>query len=310
MIFQDSIFFFLNLLLLLGGSGGVAITFFLYRKNNNPLVKIYFLALLFWTLNELVELVYFYITLILKINNDIVNLLQYDLQFVVAGILGLTFIFLVEGFIRKKFTRFERNLYFAVAVLVILPVVWLLNNFTTGIRIWEFVMPIKSILIFGLIFRLLYIFARSINLILNEDIKQLTKRLGLVSLILYPLVVLDAMQTSTSGYMFGVSMSLLFYFVFNIMWMRVSAKYITLPDIIRVSDDEPLGKYIEKFGISKREKEVIQLLLEGISYKAIADKLFISHETVKTHVNNIYKKSGVNNKVELINLIKKCVNTL
>lgn len=52
------------------------------------------------------------------------------------------------------------------------------------------------------------------------------------------------------------------------------------------------------------EVEVISLLSEGFLYKEIASKKFVSIETVKKHVSNIYRKLGVNNKIEAINIFK------
>ncbi len=53
--------------------------------------------------------------------------------------------------------------------------------------------------------------------------------------------------------------------------------------------------------LTEREKEVLELLSQGLLYKEIADKKFISIDTVKKHVGNIYRKLHVNNKVEAIN---------
>jgi DNA-binding NarL/FixJ family response regulator len=53
--------------------------------------------------------------------------------------------------------------------------------------------------------------------------------------------------------------------------------------------------------LTEREKEVLELLSLGLLYKEIADKKFISIDTVKKHVGNIYRKLHVNNKVEAIN---------
>lgn len=50
--------------------------------------------------------------------------------------------------------------------------------------------------------------------------------------------------------------------------------------------------------ISKREIEVLQLLVDGYNYKDIGDKLFISHNTVKKHVANIYAKLHVTTKAQ------------
>ncbi len=69
------------------------------------------------------------------------------------------------------------------------------------------------------------------------------------------------------------------------------------------SDKKYSDEKISSFNISPRENEVLNLLVKGKSYKEIAEKLFISLPTVKTHVTNIYKKMNIKNKIELINLI-------
>ena len=55
-----------------------------------------------------------------------------------------------------------------------------------------------------------------------------------------------------------------------------------------------------KENLSAREKEVLQWLSKGFSYKEIAQELFISIETVRTHIRNIYDKLHVANKVEAL----------
>jgi DNA-binding NarL/FixJ family response regulator len=54
----------------------------------------------------------------------------------------------------------------------------------------------------------------------------------------------------------------------------------------------------EENQLSSREKEVLQLLVEGHSHKAIAERLFISPHTVRTHLKNIYEKLHVHSKSE------------
>lgn len=56
--------------------------------------------------------------------------------------------------------------------------------------------------------------------------------------------------------------------------------------------------------LSSREKEVIALLGKGLSYQNIATELLISHETVKKHVNHIYRKLNVKSKVQALIKIK------
>lgn len=62
-----------------------------------------------------------------------------------------------------------------------------------------------------------------------------------------------------------------------------------------VSDEENLLNYL-----TQREEEVLDLLTHGITYKGVAQKLFISETTVKTHVNNIFQKLQVNDRTQAV----------
>ena len=52
--------------------------------------------------------------------------------------------------------------------------------------------------------------------------------------------------------------------------------------------------------LSEREIEVLQLVSQGLKNEEIAERLIVSLGTVKTHVNNIYGKLGVRNRVEAV----------
>jgi DNA-binding CsgD family transcriptional regulator len=58
---------------------------------------------------------------------------------------------------------------------------------------------------------------------------------------------------------------------------------------------------LKRFGISEREAEVLAFLARGRTYREIADSLFISLATIKTHVSHLYEKTGTRNKIELLN---------
>ncbi|MBN2775682.1 MAG: helix-turn-helix transcriptional regulator, partial [Prolixibacteraceae bacterium] len=55
-------------------------------------------------------------------------------------------------------------------------------------------------------------------------------------------------------------------------------------------------KFCEKYEISKREAEIIKEICSGKSNQAIADKLFITLQTVKDHTHRIYTKTGIKNR--------------
>jgi len=61
----------------------------------------------------------------------------------------------------------------------------------------------------------------------------------------------------------------------------------------------------KKHEITRRESEIIELINQGKTNKEIADMLFITLQTVKDHTHRIYTKTGVRNRVELINLLRK-----
>ncbi len=61
------------------------------------------------------------------------------------------------------------------------------------------------------------------------------------------------------------------------------------------NEEENLLNYL-----TQREEEVLELLTQGITYKGVANKLFISETTVKTHVNNIFQKLQVNDRTQAV----------
>ena len=62
---------------------------------------------------------------------------------------------------------------------------------------------------------------------------------------------------------------------------------------------------IQHYQLTVREVEIIQLIRQGFKYKLIASKLFIAERTVTKHVQNIFEKAGVSNKVELLHKLEQ-----
>ena len=61
------------------------------------------------------------------------------------------------------------------------------------------------------------------------------------------------------------------------------------------TNEENLLQYL-----TQREEEVLELLTQGVTYKGVAQQLFISETTVKTHVNNIFQKLQVNDRTQAV----------
>ena len=60
----------------------------------------------------------------------------------------------------------------------------------------------------------------------------------------------------------------------------------------------PDEKTLLKFGISKREWEVLELMSQGLSNQEIAERLFVSVNTVKTHLSNLFQKLDVKRRTQ------------
>lgn len=81
----------------------------------------------------------------------------------------------------------------------------------------------------------------------------------------------------------------------------VLSRYLNRQAVTRplVPPHPDLEERLSNLGISPREAEIIGLILRGFSNKEIAEKLFISLETVKKHIFHVYKKVGVKNRLQL-----------
>jgi two-component system, NarL family, response regulator LiaR len=62
---------------------------------------------------------------------------------------------------------------------------------------------------------------------------------------------------------------------------------------------------LKKYAISKREYEVLELIAGGLSNQEIADKLFVSLNTIKTHSSNLFDKLGVERRTQAIQKAKE-----
>jgi DNA-binding CsgD family transcriptional regulator len=83
--------------------------------------------------------------------------------------------------------------------------------------------------------------------------------------------------------------------------LRLTRKKVVVaaPDF-RLNEDE-----LQRLGISKREYEVLELIAHGLSNQEIAEKLFVSLNTVKTHSSNLFLKLDARRRTEAIRRAKE-----
>jgi len=76
-------------------------------------------------------------------------------------------------------------------------------------------------------------------------------------------------------------------------------------DLLRKADLSNFATQSPEIKLTKREQEVLNHLSQGLSYIHISQNLYISEGTVRKHIENMYKKLGVHNKVEAIQKAKE-----
>lgn len=81
------------------------------------------------------------------------------------------------------------------------------------------------------------------------------------------------------------------------MSATIAAKTLQL---LRRSEKSSTVEVINDFNLSKREIEILELLKQGYDYNRAAEQLFISPFTVRKHIENIYRKLQVNNKMQAV----------
>ena len=96
-----------------------------------------------------------------------------------------------------------------------------------------------------------------------------------------------------------IAASVCFVVTFIVFFQLYNKLYLPVPRP-EPSEEEHIHAFIQKYALSLRETEVLNLIREGASNGEISARLFISENTVKFHVRNILKKTGCSNRTELL----------
>ncbi len=83
------------------------------------------------------------------------------------------------------------------------------------------------------------------------------------------------------------------------LWVSRSIIQLSLKNMV-VYDSKNTQKIKDTFSLTLREIEILRKIMQGLKNKEIAQALLISETTVKTHINRIYRKMGVDNRTKAI----------
>jgi len=223
------------------------------------------------------------------------------------------FLYLMRGFLEKENLPTFNKFYFGFWAAVFLGQVLLTKNYfdTNNDRLLRYFyqsINLASIICFFLI--ALYILVKSRDL-MDKNQRKAAKNFGLIYLLCFGFTM-----TLTSKFFlpyFGPFKALIlvfFYFTLNLLpllYLRFFLNKYYLAPLVQPEAETELQGFFKKYDVSKREQEIIRLLLKGKSNNDIRKELFISLHTVKNHIYNIYQKLGVKNRLQINNLIRKCL---
>lgn len=305
------LFFIINFSLLIPGASGLVISILLYLKNKNEVIKTYFWTLLLWTISQLFYHLFYYFNEVIYYSDILLNYVLNDLTFVFIGLFVYLLMILINMIFNVKLGK-RTIIGLRIALLVwIIPVTILTYLSPDLFGLWNTIEVIKGVGLYMMLYFIAFDVNKRLLIIINDDVRKIFRWIFILQMVFYPLMIVESVLYFERIYPFGISVIALFYAVVNTMWLYFVSRYLHLPEIKLISEEESneLNNYFIIYKLTKREKEVTKLILNGLSYAQIAGQLFITLETVKSHVNNIYKKSGVGSKIELSNLVQKCKNT-
>jgi NarL family two-component system response regulator LiaR len=103
-----------------------------------------------------------------------------------------------------------------------------------------------------------------------------------------------------------IFMSLGIWVALKLATPKVKTVVVEKPVYIQDTENfQPDKSEIKKLGLSKRELEVLQLMADGLSNNEIAEKLFLSLNTIKTHSSNVFVKLDVKRRTQAIEKAKR-----
>ena len=92
-----------------------------------------------------------------------------------------------------------------------------------------------------------------------------------------------------------------FSIIFLVIGIWLSRKLFVKTEVVMKERPTSISaEHLLNAGISKREAEILVLMHEGLSNQQIADKLFISENTIKKHISNIFLKLQVERRTEAV----------
>lgn len=99
------------------------------------------------------------------------------------------------------------------------------------------------------------------------------------------------------------SLILLLINICPLLWIRMYYLKYQINNTSNINGIKSINKFAEDFSLTSREKEIVELIMKGKTNNEIETILFISFNTVKNHIYNIFRKTKVNSRSQLLYFI-------
>ena len=140
----------------------------------------------------------------------------------------------------------------------------------------------------------------------DRDVRHMILTIVIVGLSLLPFITasffVDYIRSITSQVIILAYSIVILVFLF----ISISRKLSEEKEIMD-KEEEKNGSAVDLslYHITEREEEIIELICEGNTNKEIAQKLSLSVNTVSNHITNIFDKTGVRSRIDLLNLVRR-----
>lgn len=137
-----------------------------------------------------------------------------------------------------------------------------------------------------------------------EHLEKIEKRMAIVILIIMPITLFIDFFMKNSHFMSALKFEINITVPSLFIILATSKFFDNLSRLSLFKSNNSIQQQnADNYNLTKREREIAEMLIKGHSYSEISESLFISMPTVKSHVTNIYKKTEVSNKMQLFNAL-------
>ncbi|MFA7225428.1 MAG: helix-turn-helix transcriptional regulator [Sphaerochaetaceae bacterium] len=163
--------------------------------------------------------------------------------------------------------------------------------------VWAFQASMMIIFIFTLFFSIADLM-KNLKTIDDSGVRLVSKAIIILSFVMMPLLVINVIFPAYRHISYPI-----YFTAFSIIILVYLINYFTRTSLPK--EEEISFESASRFNISQREFSVIKLIEAGMTNKEIGDELSISVNTVNNHIANIFSKTQVRSRIDLLNILKE-----